>query len=49
MFLKIYLYGYLNGVRSVRNLENECLRNIEMEWLLEDIRANYTALPISEK
>ncbi|WP_417940351.1 transposase [Flavobacterium sp. RS13.1] len=41
VFLKIYLYGYLNGLRSSRKLEKECLRNIEMQWLLEDIRPNY--------
>ena len=28
VFLKIYLYGYLNGIRSSRRLEKECLRNI---------------------
>jgi transposase len=44
VFLKIYLYGYLNGIRSGRNLEKECLRNIEMQWLLEDIRPNYHSI-----
>ncbi|MEC5167511.1 transposase, partial [Flavobacterium sp. PL11] len=29
VFLKIYLYGYLNGLRSSRKLEKECIRNIE--------------------
>jgi transposase len=33
VFLKIYLYGYLGGIRSSRKLEKECLRNIEMQWL----------------
>ena len=27
VFLKLYLYGYLNGLRSSRKLEKECLRN----------------------
>ena len=44
VFLKIYLYGYLNGIRSSRKLENECIRNIEMHWLLEDIRPNYHSI-----
>ncbi|PRZ19123.1 IS1182 family transposase [Flavobacterium granuli] len=44
VFLKIYLYGYLNGIRSGRKLENECFRNIEMQWLLEDIRPNYHSI-----
>src|SRR5690606_6719640 len=30
-----------NGVRSSRRLEKECFRNIEVQWLLEDIRPNY--------
>ena len=37
VFLKIYLYGYSNGIRSSRRLEKECLRNLEMQWLLQDI------------
>jgi transposase len=32
--LKLYLYGYLNQVRSSRRLERECQRNIEVMWLL---------------
>jgi len=30
LFLKIYLYGYLNGIRSSRRLEKECIRNLEL-------------------
>ncbi|WP_369753638.1 IS1182 family transposase [Flavobacterium sp. WC2409] len=44
VFLKIYLYGYLNGFRSGRDLEKECSRNIEMQWLLENIRPNYHSI-----
>jgi len=33
--LKIYLYGYMNKIRSTRDLEKECKRNIEMMWLLK--------------
>ena len=32
--LKLYLYGYLSGVRSSRRLERECRRNVEVMWLL---------------
>jgi transposase len=32
--LKLYLYGYLNQVRSSRRLERECGRNVEVMWLL---------------
>ena len=44
VFLKIYLYGYLNGVRSARDLEKECMRNMEMQWLLEAIVPNYHSI-----
>lgn len=33
--LKLYLYGYLNQVRSSRRLRAECQRNLEVIWLLE--------------
>lgn len=32
--LMLYLYGYLNRVRSSRRLERECERNVEVMWLL---------------
>ena len=38
------MYGYLNGVRSSRRLEKECLRNIEVQWLLEAICPNYHSI-----
>ena len=44
VFLKLYLYGYLNGVRSSRRLEKECFRNIEVQWLLEAIYPNYHSI-----
>ena len=44
VFMKLYLYGYLNGIRSSRRLEKECFRNIEVQWLLEDIRPNYHSI-----
>jgi len=32
--LKLYIYGYLNEVRSSRRLERECRRNLEVLWLM---------------
>ena len=33
--LKLYIYGYLNRIRTSRLLERECKRNIELIWLLK--------------
>jgi transposase len=32
--LKLYVYGYLNQVRSSRRLEREAQRNVEVMWLI---------------
>lgn len=44
VFLKLYFYGYLNGIRSSRRLEKECLRNIELHWLLGKLSPNYHSI-----
>ena len=41
VLLKLYLYGYLNKIRSSRKLEKECSRNLELQWLLQNLRPNY--------
>jgi transposase len=44
LFLKLYLYAYLNGLRSSRRLEREAARNIELQWLLQGLRPNYHSI-----
>ncbi len=44
LFLKIYLYGYLNGLRSSRKLERECGRNTELQWLTKNLQPNYHSI-----
>lgn len=39
--MKLYLYGYLNRIRSSRKLEKECERNIELIWLIKGLRPRY--------
>ncbi len=41
VLLKLYLYGYLNKIRSSRKLERESIRNIELQWLLQNLQPNY--------
>src|SRR5258705_7937228 len=36
--MKLYLYGYLNRIRSSRKLEKECERNLELIWLMKALR-----------
>ena len=36
--LKLYLYGYLNRIRSSRMLMRECRRNIELFYLLGGLK-----------
>jgi transposase len=35
--LKLYLYGYMNKIRSSRRLETESGRNLELIWLLRTL------------
>jgi transposase len=42
--LKLYLYGYLNRIRSSRLLERECGRNVEVMWLLEKLAPGYKTI-----
>ena len=42
--LKLYLYGYLNQVRSSRRLEREARRNTEVIWLLRGLTPGYRTI-----
>lgn len=42
--LKLYIYGYLNRVRSSRRLEVECHRNIEVIWLLRHLKPDFKTI-----
>jgi transposase len=42
--LKLYIYGYLNRVRSSRRLEAECHRNIEVIWLLGGLKPDFKTI-----
>ncbi|MPN35803.1 hypothetical protein SDC9_183305 [bioreactor metagenome] len=38
--LKMYIYGYFNGIRSSRKLAKQCLINREVIWLLKELNPN---------
>ena len=42
--LKLYIYGYLNRVRSSRRLEVEARRNIEVIWLLRRLTPDFKTI-----
>ena len=42
--LKLYLYGYFNGIRSSRKLAKECERNIEMMWLINELKPDFRTI-----
>ena len=42
--LKLFIYGYLNKVRSSRDLEKETKRNIEMIWLLKGLSPDHNTI-----
>ncbi|MBU3928265.1 MAG: transposase [Bacteroidetes bacterium] len=42
--LYIYIYGYLNRIRSSRQLEKECYRNIEVMWLLKNLKPDHNTI-----
>ncbi|MBS4062763.1 MAG: IS1182 family transposase [Bacteroidetes bacterium] len=42
--LKLYLYGYMNRIRSSRELEKETKRNIEVMWLLKGLSPDHNTI-----
>lgn len=42
--LKLYVYGYLNSIRSSRALERECRRNVEVMWLLHQLVPDHNTI-----
>ena len=42
--LKLFLYGYLNKVRSSRDLEKACHINIEVMWLMKSLSPDHNTI-----
>lgn len=42
--LKLFIYGYMNRIRSSRQLEKECQRNIELMWLMKGLVPDHNTI-----
>ena len=42
--LKLYVYGYLNQIRSSRKLERACLSNVEVMWLMKKLAPDFKTI-----
>ncbi|MCU4156593.1 IS1182 family transposase [Carboxylicivirga sp. A043] len=42
--LRLFIYGYLNRIRSSRSLEKECMRNVELMWLLRQLKPDHNTI-----
>jgi len=42
--LKLFIYGYMNKIRSSRRLEKESKRNIEVMWLLGNLHPDHNTI-----
>jgi transposase len=42
--LKLYVYGYIHRIRSSRRLQSEAERNLEVIWLLKELKPRYRVI-----
>ena len=42
--LKLYIYGYMNQMRSSRRLEREAGRNVEVMWLIDRVQPSFKTI-----
>ena len=42
--LRLYIYGYVNRIRTGRTLERECRRNVELMWLMRKLRPDFKTI-----
>ena len=44
IMVKLFLYGYMNGIRTTRGLEKACKVNLELKWLLHGLSPKYRTI-----
>lgn len=42
--MKLYIYGYLNRIRSSRSLEKEAKRNVELMWIMRKLTPDFKTI-----
>lgn len=42
--LRLFIYGYMNRIRSSRQLEKECKRNLEVMWLMRGLAPDHNTI-----
>lgn len=42
--LKLYIWGYKNNIHSSRKLAESCITNIEVQWLMEELRPDFRTI-----
>lgn len=40
----LYVYSYYNGIRSSRKMERECHRNLELMWLIGELKPDFKTI-----
>ncbi len=49
VLLKLYMYGYKYGIRSSRKLEYSCNVNVELCWLLKELKPSFRSIAYFRK
>jgi len=44
VLVRLFVYGYENGIRSSRKLERECTRNVEVMWLVQNLKPDHKTI-----
>jgi len=44
ILLKLYIYGYLNQIRSSRKIAKQCLINLEVKWLISNLDPSHNTI-----
>ena len=42
--IKLFIYGYLNSIRSSRALEKQCHINVEVMWLMKQLAPDHNTI-----